>query len=56
MRTAGSDPAQIMLSATAADVHTVVRAGETIVSEGRHRLGDIGALLNEAIAPLWEDK
>lgn len=56
VRTAGSDPAQILLSATAADVHTVVRGGETIVSEGRHRLGDVGALLNEAIAPLWEDK
>ncbi|GAB3581409.1 formimidoylglutamate deiminase [Calidifontibacter terrae] len=55
VRTAGSDPAQILLSASAADVHTLVRGGETVVSDGHHRLGDVGRLLNEAIAPLWEN-
>ncbi len=55
VRTAGSDPAQILLSASAADVATVVRGGERIVTDGQHRLGDIGRLLHDAIAPLWED-
>ncbi|MFK5690643.1 formimidoylglutamate deiminase [Ornithinimicrobium sp. LYQ92] len=54
VRTAGSDPAQLLLSATAADVDTVVVDGETVVAGGRHRLGDVGALLHEAITPLWQ--
>lgn len=53
VRTAGSDPAQILLAATAGDVDTVLRDGEPIVQGGRHRLGDVGALLSEAIEPLW---
>lgn len=55
-RTAGSDPAQVLLSATAADVDTVVVDGEVIVSEGRHRLEGtqrMGAQLAAAIGPLW---
>jgi cytosine/adenosine deaminase-related metal-dependent hydrolase len=52
-RTAGSDPAQILLSATAADVDTVLVDGTVVVTGGRHRLGDVGRLLQEAIAPLW---
>lgn len=55
VRTAGSDPAQVLLSATAADVEAVVVDGQTIVQAGRHRLGDVGALLREAIDPLWDD-
>jgi len=54
VRTAGSDPAQILLAATAADVDTVVVDGRVVVEQGRHRLGDVGALLAEAIAPLWQ--
>jgi formiminoglutamate deiminase len=54
-RTAGCDPAQVLMAATAADVHTVVVDGVTVVSEGRHRLGEVGALLQDAIGPLWED-
>jgi formiminoglutamate deiminase len=54
-RTAGSDPAQVVLTATAADVDTVVVDGKVVVTGGRHRLGDVGALLRDAIAPLWED-
>lgn len=49
-RTAGARLDQLPYAATAADVRTVVVAGETIVSQGRHRLGDVGQLLTEAIA------
>lgn len=54
-RTAGIDPAQILFAATSADVHTVVRDGEPIVSDGHHRLGDVGRMLADSIAPFWED-
>jgi formiminoglutamate deiminase len=53
-RTAGADPAQVVLAASAADVDTVVVDGRTVVAGGRHVLGDVGALLGAAIAPLWE--
>ena len=56
VRTAGSDPAQLLMSATAADVHTVISDGVAIVEDGKHRLGDVGALLADAISPLWEDQ
>jgi cytosine/adenosine deaminase-related metal-dependent hydrolase len=52
-RTAGVDPAQILLAATAADVDTVVVDGRPVVSGGNHRLGDVGRLLGGAIEPLW---
>lgn len=55
-RTAGSAPDQVLLSATAADVDTVVVDGSVVVSGGRHRLGDVGTLLHNAIQPLWEDQ
>jgi formiminoglutamate deiminase len=54
VRTAGGDPAQVLLSATAADVDTVVVDGREVVSGGRHRLGDVGRLLGNAIDRLWE--
>jgi cytosine/adenosine deaminase-related metal-dependent hydrolase len=54
-RTAGSAPGQVLMAATAADVHTVVVDGKVIVSDGRHVLGDVGRLLAEAIEPLWKD-
>ncbi len=53
-RTAGVDPGQIVHAATASDIDTVIRDGEEVVRGGRHRLGDVGRLLTEAIAPLWE--
>ena len=54
VRTAGSAPAQIMLSATAADVDTVIVDGRTVVAGGQHLLGDVGTLLRRAIEPFWE--
>jgi cytosine/adenosine deaminase-related metal-dependent hydrolase len=53
-RTAGSAPQQIILSATAADVDTVIVDGRTVVSAGQHLIGDVGTLLQRAIEPLWE--
>jgi formiminoglutamate deiminase len=45
-RTAGVDPAQVVLAATAADIHTVIVGGRPVVRDGRHLLlGDVGALL-----------
>ena len=53
-RTAGSAPEQIMMSASAADVDTVVVDGTVVVTGGQHVLGDVGVLLQKAIQPLWE--
>jgi formiminoglutamate deiminase len=52
-RTAGCAPDQLVMAATAADVHTVVADGRVIVRDGRHVLGDVGRLLAAAIEPLW---
>ena len=51
-RTAGSEPDQVVLTATAADVRTVLVDGEVVVRDGQHRLGDVGRLLRDAITPL----
>ena len=56
VRTAGVDPAQILLAATAADVDTVVVGGRVVVEDGAHRLGPVAPLLRAAIAPLWEEE
>lgn len=56
VRTAGSDPGQLLLAATAADVDTVVVDGRVVVEAGRHRLGDVGRMLQEAITPLWKGR
>ena len=53
-RTAGSAPEQIILSATGADVDTVIVDGRTVVTGGQHLLGNVGMLLHKAIEPLWE--
>ena len=55
-RTAGAAPDQLVMAATAADVHTVVTDGRVVVSGGQHVLGDVGRLLAEAIEPLWEQR
>src|SRR5690242_16730979 len=55
VRTAGADPAQILLAATAADIDAVWADGTAVVSGGTHRLGDVAGLLRDAIGGLWED-
>ena len=55
-RTAGSRPEQAWLVAGAGDVDTVVVDGRTVVSGGRHVLGDVGRMLTDAISPLWLDQ
>jgi formiminoglutamate deiminase len=51
-RTAGSEPGQVWLAATAADVTDVVVGGQVRVSDGRHSLGDVGDLLADVIERL----
>jgi cytosine/adenosine deaminase-related metal-dependent hydrolase len=56
VRLAGIGPADaldhVAFAATAADItHTIV-AGQLIVAEGRHRLGDISTALRAALTPL----
>jgi formiminoglutamate deiminase len=53
-RTAGCAPGQLVMAASAADVHAVVVDGRVVVSDGQHILGDVGRLLRNAIEPLWE--
>ena len=53
VRTAGCAVGELPLVATAADVTTVVVGGRVVVAEGRHVLGDVGALLAAAIGALW---
>jgi len=53
-RTAGVEPAQILLAATAADVDTVIADGQPLVTRGTHRIGDVGRMLADAIEPLWQ--
>jgi cytosine/adenosine deaminase-related metal-dependent hydrolase len=52
VRTAGIDPAQVVLAATAADVDTVVVDGRAVVAGGVHRLGDVAQLLSSALRPV----
>ena len=53
VRTAGSDPGQIVLSAFAADVDTVVVDGHVRVSGGRHVSIDVQGELVREISELW---
>ncbi|MFG1949112.1 formimidoylglutamate deiminase [Nonomuraea sp. NPDC048826] len=53
VRTAGAAGLEaVVFAATAADVRAVVSGGRQVVDEGRHVLGDVGALLAEAIGEL----
>ncbi|HET6825803.1 MAG TPA: formimidoylglutamate deiminase, partial [Amnibacterium sp.] len=54
-RTAGARLDQLHLAASAADVTDVVVGGTQVVTGGRHRLGDVGALLDAAIAAVREE-
>jgi len=49
-RTAGCAPNQLLYAATSADVSDVVVAGEHVVRDGQHRVGDVGRLLRDTIS------
>ncbi|WP_219519647.1 formimidoylglutamate deiminase [Nonomuraea ceibae] len=50
VRTAGAGGLEaVVFAATAADVRSVISAGRRVVSDGRHELGDVGAMLADAI-------
>lgn len=49
LRTAGSRPGQVLLTATGPDVTFVVVGGRPIVVEGRHRFGPVDQLLTEVL-------
>ena len=51
VRTVGSAPDQVPMAASGADVTDVVVGGERVVADGRHRLGDVAALLQSGLAP-----
>jgi formiminoglutamate deiminase len=53
VRNAGADPAQVVVTASAADVHTVIAGGRAIVTDRQHEIGDVAQLLEKAISPLW---
>ena len=55
-RTAGVDPAQAVLAASAADVDTVLVDGRVVVSGGHHLLGDVGQLLRASIGAAWSER
>ncbi|WP_342770141.1 amidohydrolase family protein [Xylanimonas allomyrinae] len=53
VRTAAVDAAQLVMTASAADVDTVIVGGHTVVRGGHHVRGDVGALLADAVGALW---
>jgi formiminoglutamate deiminase len=53
VRTAGSAADQLVMSATASDVDTVVVGGRVVVSEGTHEIGTVGDELGRVIEELW---
>jgi formiminoglutamate deiminase len=52
-RTAGSAADQLVMSATASDVDTVVVGGRVVVREGTHDIGTVGRELAHVIEELW---
>jgi cytosine/adenosine deaminase-related metal-dependent hydrolase len=55
LRTAGSLPEQVLLSAYAADVDTVVVDGRVVVAGGRHTAYDVADELGSSIDALWSE-
>lgn len=49
VNTAGAAPEQILYAGVASDISTVVVGGDVVVSDGQHRLGDVGRLLGASI-------
>jgi formiminoglutamate deiminase len=54
-RTAGTDPAAIVFTATAADVRRVVAGGRAVVHDGRHVSLDVTTALRSAIQEVTEE-
>ncbi len=48
--TKGAAVESVVFAATAGDVHSVVSGGRRVVVDGRHAMGDVGALLRDVIA------
>ena len=53
VRTAGSEPEQVLYSATGSDVDSVVVDGRLIASGGRHRSIDVSGELQDVVARVW---
>ena len=49
VNTAGAALDQIIYACVASDVSTVVVGGDVVVSDGHHRMGDVGRMLVGAI-------
>jgi formiminoglutamate deiminase len=49
VRTAGTDPAQVLFSASASDIDTVIVDGQRVVTSGQHRIGDVARMLADAV-------
>jgi formiminoglutamate deiminase len=55
VRTAGSRPEQILLTANSSDVDTVIVDGRVVATGGRHAtLGEVGPLLADVMGELWQ--
>jgi cytosine/adenosine deaminase-related metal-dependent hydrolase len=50
IRTVGCKPSQVIFTAAAADVLTVVVGGRTVVEDGEHKLGPVAPLMREALS------
>ncbi|MGV1008690.1 MAG: formimidoylglutamate deiminase [Dermatophilaceae bacterium] len=50
VRTVGCKPSQVIYTAAAADVVTVVVGGRTVVEEGEHKFGPVAPLMREALS------
>jgi formiminoglutamate deiminase len=55
VRTAGSLPEQVVLSAYAADVDTVVIDGRVVVFDGKHLSMDVAQQLDTTLRAVWRD-
>ena len=54
IRTAGSRPEQVLLTANSSDVDTVIVDGRVVATRGRHAtLGEVGPLLADVMGELW---
>ena len=53
-RTAGSKAAEVLYTASASDVLTVVVGGRVIVKDGQHAFGPVAPLMREALTMIRE--